>query len=82
MVFTYTDYMSGDYSPAIRVSRCRSFIAELTAAAAKPDLSSDGRSISYGGLQAMLAQAKADLKELESDPRAMRYGGTSRGVFH
>lgn len=81
MAFTYTDYMSSAYTPAQRIERCRLFIAELTAEAAKPNISADGRSIDRTGLQAMLTAAKSDLLMLESDPRANRRGGTSRALI-
>lgn len=81
MAFTYADYMSSVYSPAVRVERCRLFIAELTAACVKPDVGGDGASINYTGMQSMLRDAKDDLATLEADPRARGTGSHSRAVF-
>lgn len=77
MAFVYTDYMSSVYTPTQRVERCRLYIAELTLAASKPDISADGRSINYAGLQSMLQNAKADLVTLEADPRLRSRGSYS-----
>ena len=82
MAFTYSDYMSSAYTAAQRLDRCRLYIAELQAAAGKPDISADGRSINYAGLQNMLRDAKADLATLEADPRARTRGNRVRVVFN
>ena len=81
MAFTYTDYMSSAYTPAQRIERCRLFIAELTLACSKSNKSSGGDSVDYTGLQGMLRDAEANLLRLESDPRTMRRGGTSRALI-
>ena len=77
MAFVYTDYMSSVYTPAQRVERCRLHLAELTLAASKPDVSADGRSINYGGLQSRITAVQADLARLESDPRSRSRGTSS-----
>lgn len=76
MAFTYYDYMSSVYTPAQRVQRCRLYLAELTLAASKPNVSSSGDSIDYTGLQGQLLAVKADLATLEADPR-LRSRGTA-----
>jgi len=81
MASEFADYMSGSYTAAVRITRCRSYIAYLTALSDGPtNLNSDSHSVSYDRL-GQLAAANANLIRLESDPRAMNNGGVSRGVF-
>lgn len=80
MAYTYHDYMSPIYTRAQKIERCQLFIAELTALIG-PNISADGRSKDNTPILSLLEKAERDRVTLESDPRANRRGGTSRGLI-